>query len=137
MPEFGASGQGFAITDPEVDHMSEAYGTPRAVYFVLVLEGRVVGGCGIAPLVGGTDDVCELRKMYFLPEARGQGCGKLLLERCLTAAKEFGYRRCYIETLTGMDTAMRLYEMNGFVRLDGPLGATGHFGCDRWYIKDL
>ena len=72
MPEFGASGDGFAINDPEVDWMSRAYSEPRHAYFVLERDGRVLGGAGIAPLAGGDASTCELRKMYFLPEARGQ-----------------------------------------------------------------
>lgn len=137
MPEFGASGAGFAITDPEVDHMSAAYQGERAAYFVIEADGEILGGAGIAALVGGPRDTCELRKMYFLPEARGKGLGQALLERCLQAARERGFRRCYIETLTGMDAAMHLYEKNGFTMLAAPLGATGHFSCDRWYLKDL
>ena len=76
MPEFGADGPGFAIHDPEVDHMSAAYAGPGAAYFVVVdATGQVVGGAGVAPLEGGEPGVCELRKMYFLPAARGQGRG--------------------------------------------------------------
>lgn len=137
MPEFGASGAGFAITDPEVDHMSAAYADARAAYFVIEQDGEILGGAGVAPLVGGPRDMCELRKMYFLPAARGKGLGQKLLDRCLAAARERGFRRCYIETLTGMDAAMHLYEKNGFTALSAPLGATGHFSCDRWYLKHL
>ena len=108
MPEFGASGCGFAINDPEVDWMSKAYGAPRHAYFVLERDGQVLGGGGIAPLEGGDADTCELRKMYFLPEARGLGAGAAMMAFCLDAAREAGFRRCYLETLTGMDAAMRL-----------------------------
>ncbi len=68
VPEFGADGPGFALHDPEVDHMATAYSAPGAAYFVVVDEGgRVVGGAGVAALEGGEAGVCELRKMYFLP----------------------------------------------------------------------
>ncbi|HEX5663156.1 MAG TPA: GNAT family N-acetyltransferase [Xanthomonadaceae bacterium] len=137
MPEFGASGCGFAINDPEVDWMSRAYAGPRSAYFVLRRDGRVLGGGGVAPLEGGDSDTCELRKMYFLPEARGLGAGAAMMERCLEAARAFGFRRCYLETLTGMDAAMRLYERSGFRRIDGPMGATGHGGCNTFYLRDL
>ncbi|WP_242103501.1 GNAT family N-acetyltransferase [Lysobacter sp. M2-1] len=137
MPEFGASGCGFAINDPEVDWMSRAYAGPRSAYFVLRRDGRVLGGGGVAPLEGGGADTCELRKMYFLPEARGLGAGAAMMERCLEAARAFGFRRCYLETLTGMDAAMRLYERSGFRRIDGPMGATGHGGCNTFYLRDL
>lgn len=137
MPEFGATGSGFAISDPEVDWMSRAYAAPRHAYFVVERDGRVVGGAGVAPLAGGDADTCELRKMYFLPEARGSGAGAAMMTRCLDAARSLGFRHCYLETLTGMDAAMRLYERSGFHRIDAPMGATGHGGCNRFYLLAL
>jgi putative acetyltransferase len=138
MPEFGADGPGFAIHDPEVDHMCEAYAVPGSAYFVVLGEdGQVVGGAGIAALEGGAPGICELRKMYFLPVARGQGMGEALLRHCLDTARTLGYRTCYLETLTGMDQAMRLYKKVGFQPLCTPLGHTGHGGCDHWFTKEL
>ena len=137
MPEFGATGCGFAINDPEVDWISRAYAELRHAYFVVEHDGVVLGGGGIAPLSGGDADTCELRKMYFLPQARGIGAGAMMMARCLDAARAAGFARCYLETLTGMDAAMRLYERSGFRRIDGPLGATGHGGCDTFYLLDL
>ena len=137
MPTFGACGSGFAINDPEVDWMSRAYAAPRHAYFVVERDGVVLGGGGIAPLAGADGDTCELRKMYFLPEARGSGAGAAMMARCLQAARDAGFRQCYLETLTGMDAAMRLYQRSGFRRIDGPMGATGHGGCNTFYLLDL
>jgi putative acetyltransferase len=61
MPEFGAGGDGFAIHDAEVGAMHAAYTRPRCAYFVLEIDGKVVGGGGVAPLDHGEPDVCELR----------------------------------------------------------------------------
>ena len=137
MPEFGATGDGFAINDPEVDWMSRAYAEPRCSYFVVEVDGQVMGGGGVAPLVNGEDGVCELRKMYFLPQLRGMGAGAALMQVCLDAARAHGFRRCYLETLRGMDAAMKLYERSGFRKIPGPLGCTGHGGCDSFYQRDL
>jgi putative acetyltransferase len=137
MPSFGACGPGFALSDPEVDHMSAAYNQPRCAFYVVEEEGRVIGCGGIAPLAGADAATCELRKMYFLPEARGRGLGERMLRLCLDRAPEFGYRRCYLETLSGMDAARRLYHRLGFRALPGPLGNTGHFSCDRQYLLEL
>lgn len=137
MPEFGADGPGFAIHDPEVNAMTLAYDRPRASFFVVTRLGRVVGGAGVAPLDGGPPDTCELRKMYFLPEARGLGLGRVMLQRCLQRARAIGYRYCYLETLERMSEARRLYEASGFVRIDGPRGDTGHPSCDTFYQLDL
>ena len=137
MPCFGACGPGFALSDPEVDHMSAAYAGPRCAFFVLEEAGRVMGCGGIAPLAGAEAETCELRKMYFLPGARGRGLVERMLRLCLDRARELGYRRCYLETLTGMDAAMRLYRRLGFRPLEGPLGNTGHFSCDRQFLLEL
>lgn len=139
MPEFGAQGPGFAINDPEVDHMFDTYAAPDAAYFVVDDDGVVVGGGGIARLAGTSveEGICELRKMYFLPETRGRGLGAQMLDLCLAEARKLGYRRCYLETLTGMDAAQHLYRKAGFTQIPGPLGRTGHFSCDRYYARDL
>lgn len=137
MPEFGANGPGFAIHDAEVGAMHGAYSRPRCAYFVVELDGRVVGGGGVAPLENGDPSVCELRKMYFLPVLRGRGAGEALMARCLDAARAMGFRQCYLETLSGMDAAQRLYERSGFSRIPGPMGATGHYSCDKFFIRDL
>ena len=137
MPEFGAAGEGFAIHDAEVDSMSTAYARARSAYFVVEIDGRIAGGGGVAPLEHGEPDVCELRKMYFLPEARGLGAGHAMITLCLDTARRLGFGRCYLETLTGMDAAQHLYRRHGFLPLCSPIGKTGHHGCDRWFIRAL
>lgn len=137
MPEFGASGKGFALHDKEVDDMSAAYRHPRCAYYVYEEQGVVLGGGGVAPLQGGNADICELKKMYFLPEARGKGAGQQVLEACLTAARQFEFRYCYLETFNTMALAMKLYARNGFEQIEKPLGNTGHFACDRFYLLKL
>jgi GNAT superfamily N-acetyltransferase len=137
MPEFGADGPGFAIHDAEVDTMSRSYGSARRAYFVVEKGGRAIGGAGIAPLDGGDGETCELRKMYFLPEARGMGAASQLMRRCLDAARRAGFSRCYLETLTGMDAAQAVYFRHGVTRIDAPMGGTGHFACDRFFLRNL
>ena len=137
MPEFGADGPGFAINDAEVDTMYASYAQPRSSYFVLERDGVVIGGGGVAPLHNAEPDVCELRKMYFLPCARGIGAGSAMIGRCLDAARAHGFKHCYLETLTGMDAAQALYKRSGFTPLCAPMGGTGHFSCDRFFIREL
>lgn len=137
MPEFGAGGRGFAIHDKEVDDLYAAYNNPRAAYFVCEEHGKIIGGGGVAHLEGGPEDTCELKKMYFLPEGRGRGLGQQLLSACVAAAKEKGFKNCYIETFNTMKDAMKLYEKNGFERISGSLGNTGHFACDTFYLLSL
>lgn len=137
MPEFGADGPGFAIHDAEVNDMFAAYTRPRSAYFVVVADGVVSGGGGIAPLAGGDANVCELKKMYFLLGLRGRGVGHKIITLCLQSAMAFGYKQCYLETLTGMDAAQHLYKQHGFRSIPQAMGQTGHYSCDRFYIKDI
>jgi putative acetyltransferase len=137
MTDYGAVGPGYSINDPEVDFMSRAYSQPRCAFFVVEHDRQVMGGAGIAPLLGADRQTCELRKMYLLPEARGQGAGSALMRRCMDAARSAGYRRCYLETLNSMREAARLYEHCGFQAVTKPLGATGHSACERWYLLEF
>ena len=129
---------GFAWADDETPRLYQSYrGDRRAFYVIEASSGRIVGGAGIAPLDGGAPNTCELRKMYFLKAARGKGLGREMLRLCLKTAKGLGYTRCYLETLARMRAARRLYEKSGFRQLGRPMGATGHFACDAWYLKRL
>ncbi|MBL8891596.1 MAG: GNAT family N-acetyltransferase [Planctomycetaceae bacterium] len=137
MTEFKAVGEGYSITDSEVDDIFANYRNDRSCYFVIVRDERVVGGGGIGPLRGGGRLTCEIRKMFLLPEVRGYGLGRRLLQQLLIEARERGYKKCYLETLERMSQAVELYRQNGFKQLDGPLGRTGHCSCDLWYLREL
>jgi putative acetyltransferase len=137
MPEFGATAPGFAIHDAEVMDMFDAYQREGCAYFVCDINSQVIGGGGIAPLEGGDASVCELKKMYFLTGARGKGYGYSLLNACIMEARRLGYKSCYLETFHSMKDAIRLYEKAGFKSIPGPMGNTGHFACDTFFVKDL
>jgi putative acetyltransferase len=96
-----------------------------------------VGGGGIYPTEGLIDNTCELVKMYLLPAARGKGIGKMIINNCLQKAADLGFENVYLETMPELSTAIGLYEKAGFSFLPGPLGRSGHFGCDLWMIKNL
>lgn len=136
MTEYGATGTGYSIMDNEVDRMFEAY-NERAKYFVVEKDDKILGGSGVSQLIGGDENICELKKMYFLNELRGLGFGEKLLELCLETAKELGYKKCYLETLSHMHAAQKLYEKFGFKKLDKPMGNTGHFKCNCWYVREV
>jgi putative acetyltransferase len=137
MTEFGAVGQGFSIEDPEVDAMYEAYQDERSAFYVIEQGGEVLGCGGVSQLVGGDRLTCELKKMYFLPEARGQGAGTLLAELLINEARNREYAFMYIETLERMEAANRLYQRLGFEPLEKSMGATGHCGCDFFYLLEI
>ena len=137
MTEFEAVGCGYSINDSEIDDMYTAYMPAGHAFYVVVLNGLVHGCGGFAPLSGGDEGTCELRKMYFRAELRGLGVGTRLLQLCLDEATKAGYQNCYLETMAGMKQAQRLYGKYGFKYLDKPMGHTGHSSCGTWMAREL
>lgn len=137
LAEFGANKPGTVFFDPTTDALHELFQTKGSAYFVAEENGVLLGGGGIFPTEGLPSKTCELVKMYLHKNARGKGLGKLLIEHCLAWAKQNGYDQCYLETMPELKQALKVYELMGFTYLDGPLGNSGHFGCDRWMLKKL
>ncbi|QLE00265.1 GNAT family N-acetyltransferase [Galbibacter sp. BG1] len=135
--EMGAPKVGTAYEDAALENLFEAYSKEKAAYFVLELDGKVVGGAGIAHLTNEKETVCELQKMYFSSKARGKGFGMQMMDTCLETAKQFGFEQCYIETMPYMTDAQKLYKKAGFYYIDAPMGNTGHYSCPVWMLKDL
>lgn len=128
---------GTAYEDPYLDLMFEEYNKPKSVYYVVEKEGRIIGCAGIAPLENEAETVCELQKMYFLPETRGLGIGSEMMDKCLQSAKDFGFKKCYLETMPFMHAAQKLYKKSGFESICSPMGSTGHTSCPVWMLKEL
>ena len=128
---------GTAYADASLDCMFETYSADRSRYFVVEHTNQIIGGAGISQLANEKETICELQKMYFLPEARGLGLGMQMMERCLDEARSFGYEQCYLETMPYMLDAQKLYKKFGFEYIDAPMGCTGHTSCPVWMLKDL
>ncbi len=139
LKEHQADHPGTAFQDEELLNLHKAYSSIKSRYFVLerLSDHQIVGGVGIGPLQGGDKEICELKKMYLSSQTRGLGLGKLLLQEVLNAATQFGYKKCYLETLSNMRPAQSLYQKMGFQYLDKPLGNTGHHSCDVWMMHEL
>ena len=137
LTEFGANKPGTVYFDPTTDDLFKLFSVSDAAYFIAESEGRVVGGSGVFPTSGLPVGYCELVKLYLLPEMRGRGLGLLLMNTCFQKAIDFGFTHMYLETMPELSTAIGLYEKAGFNFLPGPLGRSGHFGCDLWMIKNL
>lgn len=136
--EFGANHPGTVYFDSSTDNLFGIFQELRSVYFVAENEkGEVVGGGGIYPTSGLPDDTCELVKMYLLPNARGIGLGRTIIEKCLEAAANLGFKQVYLESMPELKQALKVYEKIGFTYLCSPMGNSGHFGCDLYMLKVL
>ena len=137
LTEFRANKPGTVFYDPTTDDLYTLFSIPGAEYHILEVDGQIVGGAGVYPTPGLPQGCCELVKLYILPTVRGKGLGRLLIENCFNIAHSLGYTQVYLETMPELKMAVGLYENCGFHYLPGPLGNSGHFGCDLWMLKDL
>ena len=137
LAEFGANHPGTVYYDDSTNHLSAVFTEPGSYYFVAEVNDKIVGGGGIFPTDGLPEDTCELVKMYLLPEARGIGLGRQLIEKCLEKAKELGYQHIYLETMPELRQALQMYAKFGFEYLTAPMGNSGHTGCSLWMKREV
>ena len=87
---------------------------PKSAFLVARVEGEAVG-CGA--LVPMEDDVVEIKRMFVLPEQRGHGIAKKILDRLQDLAQQFDYDRIRLETGTKQPESIALYGKSGFYRV--------------------
>ncbi len=135
--DFDAAKPGTVFYDSTTDDLFTVFKKEKSFYFIAEYGAVIAGGAGVYPTAGLPEYTCELVKLYLHKNYRGRGFGKLLLQKCINAAIELGYKKMYLETMPELKSAIPLYEKNGFVYLKGAMGNSGHSGCDVWMIKDL
>ncbi len=135
--EHGAPHHGTVYSDPTTDNLNALFSKSRSAIFVAEKDNRICGCCAIYPTEGLDNDTAELAKFYLYPAYRGKGIGRALMEKCFEAAKSLGYKRLYIESMPQFAKAVKMYEKQGFRRINHPLGNSGHISCDIWMVKDL
>ena len=119
--EYGLTAdKGYTVADPELDELYQLYSREGCAYWVVELNGDVVGGGGVAPLKCSEPDICELLALMAIDHA-----------------KKSGFTRCYLETTAFLTDAIGLYEHLGFAHIEGPLGCTGHVDCEVRMLKTL
>lgn len=118
--------------DLDVIEVETHYLQPGGAFWVIEQEGAIVGTGAYHPIKRGQNAV-EIRKMYLHPQVRGQGLGCFLLNALETAIQQQGFQEIWIETATSLQTAVRLYEQNGYQKATGVETAR----CDLVYRKGL
>jgi carbonic anhydrase len=102
----------------EMATLPGAYAPPQGRLFFAELDGRPAGCVGVRPMTEGSEGMCEMKRLYVDPSARGRGVGHQLALAGIRAAKEMGYRKVVVDTLPAMRMAVKLYRELGF--LDAP-----------------
>jgi putative acetyltransferase len=119
-------------SDRDAHEVEACYWETGGEFWVIETEGVLVGTAGYRPTSRG-DHAVELRKMYLLPQARGQGLGRYLLETLEYAIQQRGVNEIWLETASALKEAVGLYETSGYEPASGVETAR----CDRVYRKTL
>ena len=135
--EFRIDRPGTVYFDPTTDNLYELFRTQGSVYWIAEDNGLMAGGCGIYPTPGLPDGCAELVKFYLLPQWRGKGIGRALMEKCFESSQQLGYSKLYLESLPELSRAVSMYVKSGFRHIPHALGNSGHFGCNIWMVKEL
>jgi len=101
----------FQNIEAELNQLPDMYGPPSGC---LLLAGGDELWVGCAALRRFSDGVCEMKRLYIKPEARGANLGRRLAETLVIKARLFGYRRMVLDTLEDMTAARTLYRSLGF-----------------------
>jgi len=104
---------------------------PGGAFLVLFEEGRPVAGGGLKRLAPG---VGEIKRMYVVPESRGRGHARRLLEALEDAAVELGHSRMRLDTGSRQPHARALYESAGYRGIDD---YNGNPFAAHWFEKEL
>ncbi len=99
----------------ELQTLETMYGPPGGVLLLASIE-RADRGCVALRALG--DGVCEMKRLYLEPAARGGGRGLMLARAILAEARRLGYLRIRLDTLPEMQTAIAMYRRLGFREIE-------------------
>jgi GNAT superfamily N-acetyltransferase len=127
-----STGDGAALVAAMIDEMRELYsgldlnspdmpkagpadlGPPAGTFLVGYRDGVALCGGGVKRLPDGS---CEIKRMYVVPAARGQGLARVLLHALEEAARGLGYQVARLDTGPRQPHAQALYESEGYVAI--------------------
>lgn len=138
LPPTGQASLAFQGFDQEAASLPGKYAPPEGVLLLARHEGRAVGCVAlrkIGSLPGDPAPVCEMKRLYVSPRARGLGAGRALCESLLAHARSLGYRMMKLDTEPDLAAALALYHSLGFH--DIPRYNDDPVSCTLWMGRAL
>ena len=105
----------FQNFDKELNSLPGDYAAPEGCLLLAYTGNQVVGCVGLRKISEG---ICEMKRMYLREEYRGKGIGKKLANRIIQEARQIGYKRMRLDTISTMVEAIHLYKSMGFKEIE-------------------
>lgn len=117
--------------DQELASLPGKYAPPRGCLLLARDDDRLVGAVAYRPY---SQDACEAKRLYVIPEYRGRGLGRALLAQLTDEARSAGYRSMVADTLPQMTAQLAMYERMGFRQRETFAGATEGAICIEYLL---
>lgn len=102
----------FQDFEKELQTLHKVYFPPLGCIILARQDKQVLGCIALKPIAEG---ICEMKRLYVRPAARGNALGKQLVEELIDFAKIAGYKTMKLDTITSLEKAIKLYRSKGFV----------------------
>ncbi|HSG32965.1 MAG TPA: GNAT family N-acetyltransferase [Sphingomonadaceae bacterium] len=98
--------------DAEFANLPGIYAAPKGCVLLADRNGEIEGCIALREV---SADICEMKRLYVRPHARGRNLGRLLAEQLIAEARKFGYAEMRLDVQEKSVSARRLYDALGFV----------------------
>ena len=105
----------FQDFEQELQTLHKVYLPPLGCIILAKQDNQVMGCIALKPIAEG---VCEMKRLYVRPAARGNAIGKQLVEELIDFAKKAGYKSMKLDTISSLKDAIKLYRSKGFVETE-------------------
>lgn len=102
----------FQDFDKELQTIHQVYSPPKGCIILAKQNEQILGCVALKPIAEG---ICEMKRLYVRPEARGEGLGRKLVEELIRFAKESSYKSMKLDTVSKLKEAIALYRSMGFI----------------------
>jgi GNAT superfamily N-acetyltransferase len=105
----------FQDFEKELQTLHKVYNPPSGCIILAKEDEQVLGCIALKPIGEG---ICEMKRLYVRPNARGKALGKQLVEELIDFAKKVGYKTMKLDTISSLKEAIKLYQSKGFVKTE-------------------
>ena len=95
--------QGFSR---ELDSLPGDYASPNGCILLAEVCGTIVGCAAVRPFA---EKICEMKRLFVVPDYQGRGLGKALACAVIDRARDMGYEKMRLDTIASMEKAKALY----------------------------